>query len=150
VREWVTDVNVCYKRRAIEATRHLWAARYHEPVVHDEIVRLGDPLWISPTLVVEQDRGPLRLAPLIAERVAWGRLFAALRVRDAPVGRRLALAVIAPLLPILLFARHARMQVGKRVTFGKFVVAAPAVLALLAAWCLGELKGYLTGRAHPA
>jgi hypothetical protein len=146
IRDWVTDVNVCYMRRAIEATRHLWAERYHEPVVHDEIVRLGDPLRISPTLVVEQDRGELSLAALIGERVAWGRLFGGLRVRHATWPSRLALAAATPILPALLFVRHARMQSAKRVTLGKFVAAAPAVLVLLAAWSAGEMAGYLTGK----
>ncbi len=149
-REWVTDVNVCYKRRALEATRHLWANRYHEPVVHDEIVRQGDPLLIAPTLIVDQDRGRLYLSPLLTERIAWGRLFAALRVRDASLGQRWMLAAIAPLLPLVLFLRHARMQAAKRVTLGKFVAAAPAVFLLLAAWCAGEWIGYVTGRSAAA
>lgn len=146
----MTNVNVCYKRRALEATRHLWAQRYHEPVVHDEIVRQGDSLLIAPTLIVDQDRGRLDLSALLSERTAWGRLFAALRVRDAPPARRAVLAAIAPLLPFLLFIRHARMQAAKRVTLGKFVFAAPAVFLLLAAWCVGEWVGYVTGRSAAA
>jgi hypothetical protein len=50
----------------------------------------------------------------------------------------------APLLPVLLLARQARAQAGKRATFGKFLLASPVVFLLLMGWSLGEALGYLT------
>jgi hypothetical protein len=143
-RDYVTDVNVCYKRRALEATRALWSERYHETTVHWQIQRSGETLYLTPELVVSQAREGLRLGALLRERVSWGRLFAYTRARERSAGARLALAVLAPALPFLLIARQLRLQLGKR-TLGRWVVAAPAAFLLLAAWSAGELAGYVTG-----
>jgi hypothetical protein len=144
-RPYVSDVNVCYKRVALEETRTLWQDRYHEPVVHGALLRSGAVLILSPDLIVDQFRGRLRLATLSRERVAWGRLFASLRTRDAGFGRCAMLAALSPLLPAVLFVRLTRMQLVKRVSRARFLTAAPAVAFLLCAWSLGEFLGYVTG-----
>jgi hypothetical protein len=145
-RDWVSDVNIGYKRTALEQTRALWRHRYHETTVHWALQRSGAVLYLSPDLVVDQMRGELSLSSLIGERFAWGRLFAYTRARELGGGRRAALAALAPILPALLFIRHARLQFEKRVTIRKFLAASPVVVALLAAWSLGEAIGYVTGK----
>jgi hypothetical protein len=140
----VSDVNIGYKRQAIDQTRGLWKDRYHETTVHWALQRAGETLYLTPDLIVDQMRGPLRLSRLLDERLAWGRLFAYTRAREARLPRRLAWAMLAPLLPALLLARHTRVQMAKRATFGAFLRAAPVVLALLMAWSAGEALGYLT------
>ena len=144
-RDYVTDVNVCYKRRALEATRALWSERYHETTVHWQIQRSGETLYLTPELLVSQARDGLRLGALLGERLSWGRLFAYTRARERPVGARLALAALAPALPFLLLARQLRLQLGKP-TLGRWIVAAPAALLLLVAWSAGEMAGYMTGK----
>jgi hypothetical protein len=81
---WVSDVNVVYKRRALEATRELWAERYHETTVHWALLRAGETLYLSPEPLVHQHRAGLRLGELLRERFHWGRLFAG--VDDGPAG----------------------------------------------------------------
>lgn len=143
-RQWVSDVNIGYKRRGLDATRDLWRARYHETTVHWALLRAGETLYLTPELVVDQMRGRLRLGALIGERFAWGRLFAYTRAREVSAAKRIALAVLAPLLPVLLLMRHARLQIQKGVRLKEFVQASPVVLVLLVAWSLGEAAGYLT------
>jgi hypothetical protein len=149
-RAFVSDVNICYKREALERTRSLWRTRYHEPVVHDALVHSGARLILSPDLVVDQRRDHLTISGLLRERIAWGRLFATLRVREKSLASRLAMAALTPVLPVLLFLRLARMQWQKRVSRRAFLVAAPCVLLLLCAWSFGEFLGYLTGRTSRA
>jgi hypothetical protein len=146
-RSYVSDVNVCYKRAALDRTRTLWASGYHETTVHWAMRRAGEVLWLDPSMVVDQVREDLTLAGLLRERVAWGRLFAFTRARESSLGRRLLHSLVTPALPFLLYWRLLRDQLGKRVTVGRFVTATPAVFLLLVAWSLGELAGYLTGRA---
>jgi len=146
-REWVSDVNVGYKRRALDQTRTLWRDRYHEPTIHRALRRAGETLYLSSDPVVDQLRDSLRLTPLLKERFAWGRLFAQVRVREEPLAGRLGLAMLSPLLPVLLFMRLVRLQATKRVSIGQFVRAAPAACVLLAAWSLGELLGYVTAES---
>jgi hypothetical protein len=143
-RPYVSDVNIGYKRRALDQTAALWRVRYHETTVHWALQRAGETLYLTPELVVHQHRDHLRVRSLIAERFAWGRLFAYTRAREAgPLGRALR-AGLAPVLPIALLARHARLQWTKRVSLGPFLRASPAVVLLLAAWSVGEAVGYIT------
>ena len=142
-RRWVSDINVGYKRRALERTRHLWHERYHETTVHWALERGGDTLYVSPGPVVDQMRGPLRLGDLMLERFAWGRLFASTRAVESIWPTRLALALLTPFLPPLLLARQAAAQLPRNP--GRFIKAAPLVLLLLVSWSLGEAVGDITG-----
>lgn len=145
-REYVTDVNIGYKRRAIDQTRELWKNRYHETTVHWALIKAGETLYLSDQFAVDQMRDDLTVGRLMGERIGWGRLFAYTRAREIGMGKRLVLAALAPVLPLLLFFRLTRHQVAKKRTLGKFVLAAPLVALLLAGWSLGEMIGYLTGK----
>jgi hypothetical protein len=146
-RDYVTDVNVCYKRAALDRTRDLWLDRYHETTVHWALRRAGETLWLSPEPVVRQMRDDLALGTLIGERFAWGRLFAATRARESSLPARLARAAASPLLPLVMWWRIVRRSGSGRGGGGSVVVATPAILLLLAAWAAGEMAGYLTARA---
>lgn len=144
-RAYVSDVNVGYKRRALDLTADRWRVRYHETTVHWALQRAGESLYLSPLVVVEQQRLGLRLTDLIRERFVWGRLFAYTRAREQPATNRLVYAALAPVLPAILFARIAAAQ-ASRATFGQFVAVSPLVVVLLTVWSVGEMVGYVTGR----
>lgn len=145
-RDYVTDVNIAYRRDALEATRDLWIERYHETTVNWALTRDGKTLFLSPEPLIRQVRRDLHLGGLVRERLDWGRLFAYTRAREASALRRVAFVVLAPVLPVVLLVRHARLQFGKRRHFRRFLMVSPLVLVLLAAWSLGEFRGYLSGR----
>ncbi len=144
-RDYVTDVNVCYKRAALERTRDLWRERYHETTVHWELQRTGAVLWLAREPVVRQERDGLTLAGLLAERWAWGRLFAYTRARASSPPARLARAALSPALPVLMTARIVRDAV-RRGAAREALRTLPALLLLLTAWAGGEAAGYLTAR----
>ena len=144
--DYVTDVNVCYKRAALERTRSLWEERFHETTVHWELLRAGESLRLVPGMVVLQRREGLRFLSLLRERFVWGRLFAHTRARESTLGRRLLLALLSPLLPLVLLFRHAREQLAKRRDFGKFLRVSPLIFVFLCFWSAGEFVGYVTGR----
>lgn len=143
-RAYASDVNIGYKRRALDATAHLWRTHYRETTVNWALRHAGETLYVTPELVVEQHRDSVTLGSLLAERFAWGRLFACTRTQDAGPATRAGLAALAPFLPGLLFARHLRLQGRKRVRPGAFLRAAPLTVVLLVAWSLGEAVGYAT------
>lgn len=145
-REHVTDVNLSYKRRALAATRELWRERYHETAVHGALARGGETLYLSDRFAVEQRRAPLRLGPLLAERVASGRLFAATRAKESSIARRLALAALAPALPAFLVTQHLARRSGRRAALRPPAGTTAALALLAAAWGVGELAGNLTAR----
>lgn len=142
---YLSDTNVCYKRAALESVRNVWERTFHETAVHTALHRAGAGLFLSPEPLVEQQRLGLALAPLLSERLEWGRLFGHIRSKESTLGRRLLLAAATPGLPLLLYARMARRQLGLP-SRRAFVRASPALLALLAAWSAGEAVGYVTGK----
>jgi hypothetical protein len=145
-RQWVSDVNVGYKRRAVDATADVWRERYHETTVHWALQRAGETLYLDDRPVVDQMRDALTLGALLRERFVWGRLFAYTRGRELSWLPRAGRLAITPALPLLLLIRHTREQRTRPNTFARFLSASPAVFVLLMAWSLGEAAGYLTGR----
>jgi hypothetical protein len=142
---YVTDVNVSYKRRALEQTRDIWQERYHEPLVHWALEAAGEALMVAPDIVVDEVRDNLTFASLVKERLAWGRLYGSLRIREASLMRRLAFTCAAPLVPGVLFFRFLKDRWTKRVPIRRVASVAPTVFLLLCAWAAGEAAGYTTG-----
>ncbi len=142
-RDWVSDVNVCYKRRALEQTRELWRDRFSEPRVHWALQEAGDTLYLSTEPVVDHQTEYPSLAAVLPERFHWGRLFGYQRARHVGSAQRLSYAVLGPFLPALLLFRHGRNQ-RRKGNFGRFLRAAPIMLLLLTAWTAGEVWGTIT------
>src|SRR6185503_7616860 len=113
-------------------------SRFHEPWVHGALQQNGEALFGSPDLIVDQWRDDLALPALIRERLGWGRLFGALRDRDASLAGRIGRIAVSPAVPLMLFARILRERLVRQSRLGPFVRAAPATLVLLTAWAAGE------------
>ncbi len=144
-REYVSVCNVVYKRAALDRTRAMWQDRWYETKVHRALAREGHVLWLTPELVVDQVRHDgAGLGTLVAERLAWGRRFGAARAADVGRGRSLVYGLLAPVLPFVLFARLAAMQLRAERPLGRLLAAAPACLLLYACWGGGEMLGYLS------
>lgn len=142
--EFLSDVNICYKREALDAVRPLWEKVYQESTVNWALKRAGAGLHLSRAPVVVEQRAEARLWPVMRERLHWARIFAHVRGRETPsVGTCLAWSAATALLPALLFARHLRREIGPRGAPLAFLKAAPATLLLLHCWSLGECVGYL-------
>jgi hypothetical protein len=143
-REYVSNVNICYKRSALERTKSLWAEAYYDLTVHWALQRDGEVLWLDPRMLVKQMRGDgERLGTLLSERLAWGRRFAVRRSSEVSGVGRLRYALQSPLVPLVLYSRVARGYHGRTLDL---LMATPAMLVIFAAWGLGEFVGYATGR----
>lgn len=145
----LTDLNVTYKRAAMDRIAPVWAEEFHENAVHAALEAAGETLWLAPEVVVRQQR-PLTLGHAVWYRYAFGRLFASTRVAGAPPAARLKLIALAPLVPLLLVARIAGLVNRKCRWKGEFVRALPAVALVSLVWGWGELIGYVTGRPEAA
>jgi hypothetical protein len=141
----LTDGNVSYKREALRKIQSLWATEFHENVVHAALTAGGQPLWLSPRIVVRQKRA-MTLRAAVRDRYAFGRLFGSTRVEGMPASARLKLTVICLLLPAVLLMRIASHVVRTRRYTGAFLRALPALLLISTVWAWGELVGYLTAR----
>jgi hypothetical protein len=148
----LTDCNVSYKRSALGAIADFWRDEFHEPIVHTALQLAGETLWLSPRIVVHQQRS-MRLRDAIEDRYRFGRLFGAGRLPascslfTAVSLRRLIYAACSIFLPLILLGRVARHVFRTRRCAGAFVRALPALVLLNTAWAWGEFVGYVT--RHP-
>jgi len=140
--EYVTDVNICYKREALDAVSDLWNQKYHEPEINWALRRLGRRLYLSDRPIVVEERIPIPLTRLLAERIQWGRVFGRIRGRQTTRLKSLIWAATTPVIPAILFFRHLRRQLRKGRNIAEFVRAIPAIVILLHFWVLGECIGY--------
>jgi hypothetical protein len=141
---YLTDCNVSYKRRALEPLGPLWATEFHETTINWTLAGQGQSLWLSPRVIVRQQRS-LTLGYALGERYRFGRLFARTRVAATPWPRRPMYAAGALVLPLVLVARVARNVLVKRRALDRCLLALPAIVLLNTVWGFGELVGYVEG-----
>jgi hypothetical protein len=138
-----TDINVSYKRPALEAIRPLWVDSYNEVTVNTALVRGGAVIWQRPQIVVYQDRGRLSLAQVVRERVEWGRLLGRLRCHGSSAGKRLVYLLRSPLVPLVLIGRLAQRTLRTGGHRAQFLRSLPCLLVTATAWAFGEFLGCL-------
>jgi len=143
---FASDVNVAYKRSALESVQQVWQESFCEPVVNAALAARGQKLALSPEIIVYQHRSGLRLAEALLERFIWGRSYGAARARLAGNARRLLYTLFSPALPALLLLRMAANVIRKGRCVGRFLTAFPLLVLLAVSWSCGELAGYVTGR----
>ena len=143
--EYVSDVNVSYKREALEAVRDVWRDEYHETTVHWTMKQRGIELRLDPALKVYQHRPPMTLVKAFRERTEWGRVFAETRVAAIGLLQRIFFALVAPLLPAVLLTRVAKNMLRQHRSFAQMATALPLAAGLLIGWAWGELIGYING-----
>ena len=137
--------NVAYHRSQLAAIAPVWESGFLEPEVHQQLRKRFGDLWLAPAAQVTVHR-QVRFRDAAYERYAFGRLFGATRVRSLTFPARLLHVLVAPALPVLLFARLAAKAFTAADTAAKFLRALPALMVLVLAWSWGEGLGYLTGR----
>jgi len=142
---WVSDVNVSYKRKALDDSRHLWAERFYEMIVHRYLMGRGEELYLSDKLVVNHARPPVTLRGLLRERLEWGILFGYVRTKQTNAMERLGLIFGSPLIAPVLVVRHGLIQAQKGRGL-RYLSALPYVVMMTMTWTVGEVWGYITRR----
>lgn len=139
--EYASDINICYKRRALDELRSLWSERYQEAEINWELVRRGDRLWLGDSPRVVQQRAPLSLPQALRERLHWGRTFGQVRGRAGSRMQALARAAASPLVPGLLLFRHLRRQRRRGRPLRSMLADLPLMALLTTCWAAGEAAG---------
>lgn len=142
---YVSDVNVSYKREALQKVKAIWRAMYDEVAVHNALASLGEKHLLRREIVMGIDRGHVGLSYALAERLAWARLYAARRVVRISRGRRILLILGTCGLPGLLLVRQVRLAFGRGRNLGALVRCFPILVVMDLIWALGEAIGYTTG-----
>jgi hypothetical protein len=142
-RDFVSDVNVSYKRDALFAVKDIWERSYHETTTHWALLRGGQKLYLDDRIVTFQDRPVMPIKEAFFERVGWGQAFAETRAAETNRVGRCSYALGSIFLPFLLTARVLRNMRRQNRSLVQMAKAAPAVIGLTFGWAIGELCGYL-------
>lgn len=145
-RDYVSDVNVSYKRDAIMSVREVWEGSYHETTVHWELIRKGVKLFLDDRIVVFQHRPQCTFVEAFRERIQWGSIFAETRALRHARLRTYLYAIGTVVLPFVLAVRAMRHARRQRKPNGVVLRAAPAIFVFSVGWSVGEFVGYLTER----
>jgi hypothetical protein len=146
--EYISDINVAYKREALESIREIWWEAYHETTVHWSLLENGSKLFRDERMVVFQNRPRLSLFGAFNERIAWGRVFAETRGERMSIFRRVTFAFGAIFLPLILLIRVVKNMRRQKRTIRQMASSIPLAVLLLIGWSLGESIGYLAGEPH--
>ncbi len=144
--EYASDVNVSYKRKALEPVSDVWRVAYHETTLHWLLSSRGEAIRLDPSIVVFEHRPVISLRQAVQERIEWGRVFAETRVAASSTLKRICYAAATPFLPGLLLIRALRHMFRQRRPLKKIAQALPLAGVLLMGWAYGELLGYLIGQ----
>lgn len=142
---YVSDVNVSYKKEVLESVQDIWREAYHETILHWTLLERGAKLILNENIVVFQERPRVSLLDAFRERIQWGRVFAETRVAMSSIPHRLIYAAGAIFLsPLLLFRLLRNMNRHQR-SFKQIIQTLPFAFFLLIGWSIGELLGYVFG-----
>ena len=143
--DYISDVNVAYKREALHAVRNVWNGSYHETTVHWALRSRGEVLFIDPRMVVFEERPRIPFLKALPEKFEWGRVFAETRVNACTFPQRLTYIVGSSVLPALLLFRVLRNLLRQRRSARQIAQTLPLAAGLLVAWAFGEFAGYVHG-----
>jgi hypothetical protein len=139
----ILAVNAAYDLRALESCAPVWAEGFFDNEVHDALRARGHVPRLVPGATVRTDlQWPLGRA--MTHLFGGGARFGAYRWRGWGLGQRALRSLAAPLVPAVVTLRLcARLAVRRPRALPRLVLALPYVLCLVAAWCAGELAGYV-------
>jgi glycosyltransferase involved in cell wall biosynthesis len=137
--------NIAYRREVLGDLAAYALGGFSKAFVNRRLEAEGRRLVAAPEMVVTWTRDAT-LAEVVRLRFHFGRCFAATRIEQGDEAFRMAYRLAAPLLPLLVIARAAARVLAKPPPLRALLPAAPGLVAIAAAWGLGETVGALSGR----
>lgn len=135
--------NCAYKRhQLIDATQGAWPEGFWETFENQKVRAQGGQLQLVPEMVMAY-QGGLTGWRFLQRRFVHGRYFASRRSAGMPLAGRLARALGAPLVPLVLTRRIFGRVWSKGRFRGRLLAALPLIIAFLVSWAAGEAMGYL-------
>ncbi|MCP4609847.1 MAG: glycosyltransferase family 2 protein [Planctomycetes bacterium] len=142
----LSDGNVSYKREALNKVADIWKDSFHVPFVNRALLAKGDKLWLSPEIIVYQNRN-IDFGRAVQVAYRRGRVFGSTRVLRAGPYKRVLYTFCSLILPLLLLGRFVMNILYKRSQMAAVAKAFLFIVLLAVLWSVGEFMGYLTGRA---
>jgi glycosyl transferase family 2 len=133
--------NAAYRRDRLSGLESLWEHGFWEVEIHRALRARGERLAMAEDAVVEF-RGGTGLASLLRQRHAHARVYGASRARRFGTASRLAHIIAAPAVPAVMLRRIVAALATRGQSPVAWLPALPHLLPLLAAWSLGEARGF--------
>jgi glycosyltransferase involved in cell wall biosynthesis len=130
---------VVLNRLSPELGEEVW-----ESFLHQRLKEEGVAFFCDPAMTVSHKK-EFGFRYFMSQRYHYSRSFAAMRMKAAPISRRLTYACATPALPFLLFGRMAKTIWRKQRRRKEFLLATPIIATFLASWAWGEAVGALLG-----
>lgn len=142
---WVAGNNVTYRRALLERFADVVERGGWEYELHAALQAAGIVLESRPEIRVGHRMLYRHAGDYAGQRFLYSRSFAALRLRDRPLGTRLAYGLAALALPPVLFARVVTRvwRTGRHRT--RLLGALPMLVLFVVAWAAGEAVGAWRG-----
>lgn len=145
----LTGANSSYKRTALEEVAEHYQHGFYENFVHDELQRRGHHLYLMPSAIVYHQKH-YSTKDALAQAYYHARSFAAKRIFNDSVSKRVIFIMASLALPVLLPSRIALKIFRKGRHQAELAKSLPYLLLLLSGWSYGEFCGYLCGEGDSA
>ncbi len=133
--------NVSYKREVLEQhCGDLLDTGMWENVLHDRLIERGEQLRLCSSIVVLHVK-EFSVRDFLEQRYFFGRSYAATRMANAPLGRRLVYMFGSVLLPPLLLVRYWRTFSRKKRYMREYARSFGLLLLFACSWAFGECLG---------
>lgn len=141
---WVTGNNVTYRKSLLRQFCATLRLGRWENVLHDAFRSGGIALISEPAIQVEHKKH-YSVGEYVSQRYFYSRSYAAIRVMDAPLGKRMAYGFASFVLPPVIYWRVIS-QVLKSGRYQFELLRSLPLLAVFAvSWSVGEIAGYWFG-----
>ena len=141
---WLTGNNVTYRKSLLQRFRGTLILERWEDALHDALRDAGIALISRPEICVGHKKH-YSVGEYTSQRYFYSRAYAALRVQNMPLSKRLLYGCAAMALPPLIYWRVVS-QVLKSGRYRTELLRSLPLLALFAvSWAIGEVTGYWRG-----
>jgi GT2 family glycosyltransferase len=140
----ITGNNSVYERELLKSLGGEQQDEVWEWFLHSRLRERGVRFYCEPEMVVSHKK-EFGFGYFLRQRYYYSRSFAGMRLRGAPLWKRLTYTAGTPLLPALLFVRLLACVGRKRRYWPPFARAAPVLATFLVSGAWGEAVGALMG-----
>jgi glycosyltransferase involved in cell wall biosynthesis len=140
----LSGINASYNRMVLEEAANVYRDGFEEAFVHEELKNRGHELFLVPSAIIYLSKN-FEFRATLRDFYQLARSFAARRVTRRKWTERIAFAIGACLLPILLPIRVVIRIVPKRRHLSKLLLSLPHLVVLMISWSAGEFCGYFSG-----
>jgi hypothetical protein len=141
----LTGANVAYRSETLMKYRHIWGVALHENELHDALVADGRKLGMDGRAWAKSFL-QMPIGAAMSHLYSGGRQFGGYRASRSTLSQNIFWVMASAGIPFALLGRIiSRVALRRRDWLVKLALSLPFIVCLLAAWCGGELAGYVSG-----